>query len=146
MKIYLQTFWYKYICCMSPILFFFFFMIFFNYTGVGFFFFINKSSSIGIYCYSNGSMRRVNMASEEIFEYFFPNSAFRLPWQLIKFRGLDKNGMFSRGLLKEHCVKYTELSFGLHFLSFFVITEEFLSQSPLRMNTFYENHDKLGPY
>ena len=32
LKIYLQTFWYKYICCMSPILFF---IIFFTCTGVG---------------------------------------------------------------------------------------------------------------
>ena len=30
--VYLQTFWYKYICCMSPILFF---IIFFTCTGVG---------------------------------------------------------------------------------------------------------------
>ena len=31
------------------------------------------------------------MASVEmIFEYFFANLAFRLPWQPIKFRGLDK--------------------------------------------------------
>ena len=35
------------------------------------------------------------MASEEmIFEYFFSNLAFRLPWQPIKFRGYVKNDMF----------------------------------------------------
>ena len=28
--------------------------------------------------------------------------SFRLPWQSIKFRGLDKIHMFDRGLLKEH--------------------------------------------
>ena len=43
------------------------------------------------------------MASEEkIFEYFFKKLAFRLPWQPIKFSGLDKIHMVSRGLLKEH--------------------------------------------
>ena len=30
---------------------------------------------------------------EMIFEYFFSNLAFQLPWQPIKFRGLDKNVM-----------------------------------------------------
>ena len=46
------------------------------------------------------------MASEEmIFEYLFANLSFRLPWQPIKFRGLDKIHMFGRGLLKEHLCK-----------------------------------------
>ena len=46
------------------------------------------------------------MASEEkIFEYFFTNLAFWLPWQPIEFRGLDKNDMFSRGLLKGYLCK-----------------------------------------
>ena len=46
------------------------------------------------------------MASEEIiFEYFFGNLAFRLPWQPIQFRGLDKDNTFDRGLLKEHFCK-----------------------------------------
>ena len=46
------------------------------------------------------------MTSEEImFDYFFANLAFRLPWQPVKFRGLDKIHMFGRGLLKEHFFK-----------------------------------------
>ena len=43
---------------------------------------------------------------ETIFEYFFcVNLSFRLPWQPIKFSGLDKKHMFGRGLLKEHLCK-----------------------------------------
>ena len=43
------------------------------------------------------------MASEEmIFLYFFANLAFRLPWQAIKFSGLDKIHMVGRGILKKH--------------------------------------------
>ena len=34
-------------------------------------------------------------------EYIFENLALRLPWQPIKFRGLDKKYMFGRELLKE---------------------------------------------
>ena len=34
--------------------------------------------------------------------YFFANLSFRLPWQPIKFSGLDKIHMFDRGLLKEN--------------------------------------------
>ena len=46
------------------------------------------------------------MASEEmIFEYFFANLSLGLPWQPIKFRGLDKIQMFGRRLLKEHLCK-----------------------------------------
>ena len=37
--------------------------------------------------------------------YFFSSLAFRLPWQPIKFSGLDKNAVFGRGLLKEHFYK-----------------------------------------
>ena len=51
-------------------------------------------------------------ASEEmIFEYFFANLAFWLPWQLIKFSGLNKIHMFGRGLLKEHfCKTFVKIS------------------------------------
>ena len=42
------------------------------------------------------------VASEEMI--VCGNLAFLLPWQPIKFRGLDKN-MFGRGLLKEHICK-----------------------------------------
>ena len=46
------------------------------------------------------------MASEKkIFEYFFDNVAFRLPWQPIKIRDLDKIHMNRRGLLKKHFSK-----------------------------------------
>ena len=46
------------------------------------------------------------MASEEMsFEYFFGNLAFRLPWQPLKFSGLDKIHMVGRGLFKEHFCK-----------------------------------------
>ena len=52
------------------------------------------------------------MASEEkMFEYFFANLAFRLPWQPIKFRDLDKIHMVGRGLLKEHfCKTFVKIS------------------------------------
>ena len=43
------------------------------------------------------------MASDEmIFQYVSANLAFRLPWQIIKFRTLDKNDIFCTGLLKEY--------------------------------------------
>ena len=38
-------------------------------------------------------------------DFLFGNLAFRLPWQPIKFRDLDKNNMFGRGLLEEHFYK-----------------------------------------
>ena len=52
------------------------------------------------------------MASEEIiFEYFFANLSFQLPWQPIKFSGLDKIHMFGGGLLKEHfCKTFVKIS------------------------------------
>ena len=40
------------------------------------------------------------MASEKkIFEYFFENLAFRLPWQQIKINDLDKTHLVGKGLL-----------------------------------------------
>ena len=43
------------------------------------------------------------LASEEkIFEYFFKNLPYMLPWQPIKFSDLDKIHMNHRGLLKKH--------------------------------------------
>ena len=52
------------------------------------------------------------MASEEIiFEYIFINLSFRLPWQPIKFSGLDRIYMFGRGLFKEHfCKMFVKIS------------------------------------
>ena len=47
---------------------------------------------------------------EMIYEYFFANLAFRLPWQQIKVRGCDKN-IFGRGLLTEHfCKTFIKIS------------------------------------
>ena len=43
-----------------------------------------------------------------ILEYFFANLAFQLPWQQIKFSGLDKIHMAGRRLLKEHFCETTE--------------------------------------
>ena len=41
------------------------------------------------------------------FDFFVvANLVFRLPCQPIKFRRLNKNDMFGRGLLKEHFCKY----------------------------------------
>ena len=45
------------------------------------------------------------MASEEMILQFHLHLAFLLPWQPIKFGGLDKNNMFGRGLFKEHFCK-----------------------------------------
>ena len=47
------------------------------------------------------------MASEKkIFDFFFfENLAFRLPWQPIKIRDLDKIHMLGRGLLQKHFSK-----------------------------------------
>ena len=46
------------------------------------------------------------MASEKkIFEYFFKNLVFRLPWQPIKISDLDKIHMVGKGLLKKHFCK-----------------------------------------
>ena len=54
------------------------------------------------------------MASEMIFEFCVCALAFPLPWQPIKFRGLDKNDMFSRGQLKENfCKSFVEISAGI---------------------------------
>ena len=52
------------------------------------------------------------MASGEmIFDFIFANLSFGLPWQLIKFSGLDKIHMFGRGLLKEHfCQTFVRIS------------------------------------
>ena len=42
------------------------------------------------------------MASEKkIFEYFFKNLVFRLPWQPIKISDLDKIHMVGKGLLQK---------------------------------------------
>ena len=49
--------------------------------------------------------------TKKIFEYFFANLAFLLPWQPIKFSGLDKIHMVGRGLLKEQfCKTFVRIS------------------------------------
>ena len=45
------------------------------------------------------------MASEKIFEYFFENLAFQLPWQPIKFSDLDKIPIVGRRLLQKYFCK-----------------------------------------
>ena len=52
------------------------------------------------------------MASEKkIFEYFFENLVFRLPWQPIKISDLDKIHMVCRGLLQKHfCETFFKIS------------------------------------
>ena len=52
------------------------------------------------------------MASEKkIFEYFFENLAFWLPWPPIKISDLDKIHMVGRGLLEEHfCKTFVKIS------------------------------------
>ena len=52
------------------------------------------------------------MASEEmISENLFANLAFLLPWQPIKFSGLEQIHIFGRGLLKEHfCKDFVKIS------------------------------------
>ena len=49
-----------------------------------------------------------------------------------------------------HCfdsITFTDLSTGLHFLSFMSSRRNFASlcQSPMRINAFHDNHDKLAP-
>ena len=51
------------------------------------------------------------IASEEkIFECFFENLPFMLPWQAIKFSDLNKFHMNRRGLLKKHFCKIKNLN------------------------------------
>ena len=49
-------------------------------------------------------------SEEKIFEYFFENLPFMLPWQPIKFSEMDKIHMNRRGLLKKHFCKKKYLS------------------------------------
>ena len=53
----------------------------------------------------------VSASEEIIFQYFFANLSFQLPWQPIKFSGLVKIFMFGRGLFNEHfCKPYVKIS------------------------------------
>ena len=47
----------------------------------------------------------LTVSEEMIFEYFFENLPFMLPWQPVKFSNLDKIHMNRRGLLKKHFCK-----------------------------------------
>ena len=50
-------------------------------------------------------------SKKKIFEYFFENLTFRLPWQPIKINNLDKIYMVCRGLLQEHfCKTFVKIS------------------------------------
>ena len=47
------------------------------------------------------------MASDVmIFEYFFVNLAFRLPWQPVRFSGMDKIHVVGKGLLQKQFCKF----------------------------------------
>ena len=50
------------------------------------------------------------ISEEKIFEDFFENLPFMLPWQPIKFSDLDKIHMNRRGLLKKHFCKKKNLN------------------------------------
>ena len=48
---------------------------------------------------------------DDVFLYFFASLAFWLPWQPIKFTGLEKLDKFGRGPLKEHlCKTFVKIS------------------------------------
>ena len=50
-------------------------------------------------------------SGDDFLIFFFVNLSFRLPWQPIKFRGLDKIHMLGRGLLKNHlCKTFVKIS------------------------------------
>ena len=55
--------------------------------------------------YAKFQLHSFFMASEMIFEYFFENLAFRLPWQPIKISNLDKIHVVCRGLRQKHFSK-----------------------------------------
>ena len=55
--------------------------------------------------YAKFQLHSLMISEEKIFEYFFENLPFMLPWQPIKFTDLDKINMNRRGLLKKHFCK-----------------------------------------
>ena len=55
--------------------------------------------------YAKFQLIPLTASEEKIFEYFFENLPFMLPWQPIKFSDLDKIHMNRRGLLKKHFCK-----------------------------------------
>ena len=56
-------------------------------------------------CMQSFSFISLTASEKKIFEYFFENIPFMLPWQPIKFSDLDKIHMNRRGLLKKHVCK-----------------------------------------
>ena len=56
-------------------------------------------------CMQNFSFIPLTDSEEKIFEYFFKNLPFMLPWQPIKFSDFDKIHTNRRGLLKKHFSK-----------------------------------------
>ena len=55
--------------------------------------------------YAKFQLHPLTASEEKIFEYFFENLPFKLPWQPIKFSDLDRIYMNLRGLLKKHFCK-----------------------------------------
>ena len=63
--------------------------------------FLQSFSFIPLYCFWG----------DDFFKHLFANLSFRLPWQPIKFSGLDKIHLFGRGLLKEQfCKTFVKIS------------------------------------
>ena len=56
-------------------------------------------------CMQSFSFIPLTASEEKVFEYFFENLSFVLPWQPIKFSDLDKIHMNRRGLHKKHFCK-----------------------------------------
>ena len=56
------------------------------------------------------SFNLLTISEEKIFEYFYKNLPFMLPWQPIKFSDLDKIHTSCRGLLKKHFCKKKSLN------------------------------------
>ena len=56
-------------------------------------------------CMQSFSFIPLTASEQKIFEYFFENLPFMLPWQPIKFSDLDKIHVNRRGLLEKHFCK-----------------------------------------
>ena len=55
--------------------------------------------------YAKFQLIPLTASEEKIFEYFFENLPFMLPWQPFRYSDLDKIHMNGRGLLKKHFCK-----------------------------------------
>ena len=64
-----------------------------------------------MHMYESFSFIPLTASEEKIFEYFFENLPFMLPWQQIKFSDLDKIHINRRGLFKKHfCKPFVKIS------------------------------------